>query len=166
MGTALITCSSILYCVMYLKAQSARLRELELICSMLEMTGAELAARLTPLPELAELLEGRMAEPAKSFYSKLKGGMAALGERSFYSIWSLCVSESFKRLSADELQMLTELGGSLGRYDIDRQLKAIDVCTEVFRTSVERSAREQPDRKKLHIGLALSTAAMLVVILL
>ena len=86
---------------MYLKTQSARLKELELICSMLEITGAELAARLTPLPELVEMMEGRMREPAKSFYSKLKSGMAALGEQSFYSIWSRCVSESFKQLSAD-----------------------------------------------------------------
>ena len=165
-GSVMIAAACLLYCVLYLGQQKLRARELESIAALLEQMGAELAARLTPLPELIELLGGRVPGPAKDFLARLGTAMSNLGDESFYMIWSRCVKLSFKQLMADELQMLTELGNTLGRYELQRQLQALDVCAGLIRVRAAQYRQELPGKRKLHMGLACASGALLVIVLI
>ena len=166
LGCAMIAAACLLYCLEYARAQSARLRELSSVAAMLMLMESELAARLTPLPELVSLLEPVASEPAKAFLALLTESLDRLGEESFGSIWSDCVRRAFRELKEDERAELERLGASLGRYDIGSQLHAVRQCAEALSRSEERCRSELPDRRKLHMGLACTGAALLVIVLL
>lgn len=165
-GALMICLACLMYCLRYSRAAGARLRELDCAAYMLELTAAELESRLTPLPELARKLSQSLGEPASGFLIRLMDGMDSLGEKSFSGIWSECAKLSFGALEEDELSALSELGTSLGRYDIDSQLSAIALCAAKLRNGAASCRTQTPEKRRLHLGLACSAAAILVVLLI
>ena len=166
MGIALIAASCALYCVTYLSAQRSRLRQLEDLVAMLEQMGAELSARMTPLPELAALLKGSCSGAAACFLGELYTALGDLGEESFCRIWRRCAEDSFPLLREDELRALLALGGSLGRYELSAQLRALELCAQVLRERAAQWRLGLSESKKLHMGLACASGALLVILLI
>ena len=165
-GALLIVCSCLLYCVRFIRSQRARLSELEGLASLLEGMGAELKERLTPLPELIGLMGGRAGGSALSFICELEKNMLRLGDESFADIWQDCFRRSFKLLDERESRAAMELGMSLGRFEVDAQLRAIDGCTRLLRERASELRREQRDKRRVHMGLACAGGAMLVIVLI
>ncbi len=164
-GSLLIAVACLIYCLRFVRQSRRRLRELDSAARLLSMMSAELEARLTPLPELTRRLQDSAQEPAKGFLNTLSKELTALGEKSFSDIWRDSALDSFPMLEADELAALTQLGCCLGRYEIASQLAALELCAGTLRGKAALCRTELPERRRLHLGLACSAAALLVVVL-
>lgn len=165
-GTVCIALSCLMYGLSYMRSQSRRLTELDSAAFMLGLMRAELSARLTPLPELVSLLKERVRPPSSEFLGKLEDRLWRLGECDFPELWSGCVRESYRELTADELELLERLGGILGRYDIDKQLQELELCRESFDSAAGLARRELPVGRRLHLGLSCGLGALLIIVLL
>lgn len=166
LGAMLILFSCLLYCLRFIKGQRARLRELESLALLLESMGTELGQRLTPLPELIGLMEGRAGGSAEAFVARLQASLPRLGDESFADIWRGSASDSFRLLNEQELNSVAELGVYLGRFDIAAQLRAIDDCARLLRDLALLLRREQRDKRRVRLGLACAGGAMLVIVLI
>lgn len=120
----------------------ARVRTLSALISSLELMKSEIYTRLTPMPELMELLGRESKYPVSQLYERVGEGMRdGLGVSSFAEIWTQAVEKSDSLgLSFDEMTALSDLAKSLGRFDASEQASAIEACIarlEGFRLEAE-----------------------------
>lgn len=140
-----------------------RLRLLGAMSASLELLRGEITARLTPLPDCAELLAKRGPAEARQFYVNLCAALPALGEREFAELWAAALET--QPLSAEARGALEDLGRSLGRYDAASQGAAIDRCRAALESEYARLRGSAADEARLRVGLALSAGLALAVIL-
>ena len=149
----------------YTALKREQLNELEALCHMLRLMQDELETRALPLPELAAQLEARTEDAGKTLLSGLLRRMPELGSRDFQSIWEECVTESVKH-SEEAARLLCTLGSFLGRYDVDSQLEAIRSCRDAMEKLRTAAAEALPQTRRLGMGLALTSGALIVITLI
>ena len=118
-----------------------------------------------PLPELAAQLDTRTENAGKALLSGLLRRLPELGSRDFQNIWEECVAESVKH-SEEAARLLCTLGSFLGRYDVDSQLEAIRSCRETLEKLRTTAAEALPQTRRLGMGLALTSGALIVITLI
>lgn len=149
----------------WLRLFRRRIRTLGSIGAFLELTQAELQTSALPLEQLLERLLPRLSEPARSFASSVRAGMAELGRRSFSEIWNAALESRLPELSEAESGALRELGSVLGRYELSRQLEAIAGCRAFLKRRESEAAAALPEKTRLALGLGLTFAALLGIVL-
>ena len=115
--------------------------------------------------ELAAQLEERTENAGKALLSGLLRRLPELGSRDFQNIWEECVTESV-RYSGEAARLLCTLGSFLGRYDVDSQLEAIRSCRETLEKLRTTAAEALPQTRRLGMGLALTSGALIVITLI
>ncbi len=148
----------------YTALKREQLNELEALCHMLRLMQDELETRALPLPELAAQLEARTEDAGKTLLSELLRRMPELGSRDFQNIWEESVTESVKHSEAARL--LCTLGSFLGRYDVNSQLDALRSCREAMEKLRTAAAEALPQTRRLGMGLALTSGALIVITLI
>ena len=161
----LIAAAAVYGGVSYTALKKEQLNELEALCYMLRLMQDELETRVLPLPELAAQLEARTENAGKALLSGLLHRLPELGSRDFQSIWEECVSESVK-YSEEAARLLYTLGSFLGRYDVDSQLDAIRSCRDGMEKLRTAAAEALPQTRRLGMGLALTSGALIVITLI
>lgn len=149
----------------YTALKREQLNELEALCHMLRLMQDELETRALPLPELAAQLEARTEDAGKTLLSELLRRMPELGSRDFQNIWEESVTESVKH-SEGAARLLCKLGSFLGRYDVDSQLDALRSCREAMEKLRTAAAEALPQTRRLGMGLALTSGALIVITLI
>ena len=149
----------------YTALKREHLNELEALCHMLRLMQDELETRALPLPELAAQLEARTEDAGKTLLSELLRRMPELGSRDFQNIWEESVTESVKH-SEGAARLLCKLGSFLGRYDVDSQLDALRSCREAMEKLRTAAAEALPQMRRLGMGLALTSGALIVITLI
>lgn len=149
----------------YTALKREQLNELEALCHMLRLMQDELETRALPLPELAAQLEARTEDASKTLLSELLRRMPELGSRDFQNIWEESVTESVKH-SEGAARLLCKLGSFLGRYDVDSQLDALRSCREAMEKLRTAAAEALPQTRRLGMGLALTSGALIVITLI
>lgn len=144
-----------------------RARTLAAMVSSLELLQSEICDRLTPMPELLELLEQEATYPASAFYGGVRRRMKDLGEESFPEIWRKAVSETPSlTLDAQDKLILSELGVSLGKYDAAEQAGAIGSARRRLETLAAQAAAERDRDSKLHAALGVAAGIFAIVLLI
>ena len=138
-GIMLIAAAAVYGGASYTALKREQLNELEALCHMLRLMQDELETRALPLPEL--------------------------GSRDFQSIWEESVTESVKH-SEEAARLLCTLGSFLGRYDVDSQLDALRSCREAMEKLRTAAAEALPQTRRLGMGLALTSGALIVITLI
>lgn len=151
--------------VSYTTLKREQLDELEALCHMLRLMHDELETRALPLPELATQLKARTESAGKALLSGLLRRLPELGSQDFQSIWEESVTESVKH-SEEATRLLCTLGSFLGRYDVDSQLEAIRSCREAMEKLRTAAAEALPQTRRLGMGLALTSGALIVITLI
>ena len=164
-GIMLIAAAAVYGGVSYTALKREQLNELEALCHMLRLMQDELETRALPLPELAAQLDMRTENAGKALLSGLLRRLPELGSRDFQSIWKECVTESVKH-SEEAARLLCTLGSFLGRYDVDSQLEAIRSCREAMEKLHTAAAEALPQTRRLGMGLALTSGALIVITLI
>ena len=161
----LVAAAAVYSGVSYTALKREQLNELEALCHMLRLMQDELETRALPLPELAAQLEVRTESAGKVLLSGLLRRLPELGSRDFQSIWEECVTESVKH-SEEAARLLCTLGSFLGRYDVDSQLEALRNCREAMEKLRTAAAEALPQTRRLGMGLALTSGALIVITLI
>lgn len=164
-GIMLIAAAAVYGGASYMVLKREQLNELEALCHMLRLMQDELETRALPLPELAAQLEARTEDAGKTLLSELLRRMPELGSRDFQNIWEESVTESVKH-SDGAARLLFNLGSFLGRYDVDSQLDALRSCREAMEKLRTAAAEALPQTRRLGMGLALTSGALIVITLI
>lgn len=149
----------------YTALKREQLNELNALCHTLRLMQDELETRALPLPELAAQLDTRTENAGKALLSGLLRRLPELGSRDFQNIWEECVTESVKH-SEEAARLLCTLGSFLGRYDVDSQSEAIRSCREAMEKLHTAAAEALPQTRRLGMGLALTSGALIVITLI
>jgi stage III sporulation protein AB len=165
LGSMLIISASIILGIKRIKNDTQRLTDMEAIVQMLKRLEGELSSYSTPLPQLFDNLIFHCTGVARAFLEILSSNLSYLGEVEFSTIWSMSANETLKQLRKDELSEFVNLGNSLGRYGLDLQVKALDLCITYFENAIAEMRAKLPEMKKLYIGIS-GTCGILLVILL
>lgn len=130
----------------------------------LETVRAEITARLTPMPEIAEKLARTGPAETRRFFALLESRLGELGDREFSELWNDCVETLY--LPRDEESVLRDVGRSLGRYGPAEQNAAIVLCMDAL-TAAEREARAASrSGSRLWTGVSLAAGMLLAVMLI
>ena len=70
------------------------------------------------------------------------------------------------RYSGEAARLLCTLGSFLGRYDVDSQSEAIRSCREAMEKLRTTAAEALPQTRRLGMGLALTSGALIVITLI
>ena len=161
----LIAAAAVYGGVSYTALKREQLNELNALCHTLRLMQDELETRALPLPELAAQLDTRTENASKALLSGLLRRLPELGSRDFQNIWEECVTESVKH-SEEAARLLCTLGSFLGRYDVDSQSEAIRSCREAMEKLHTAAAEALPQTRRLGMGLALTSGALIVITLI
>jgi hypothetical protein len=118
------------------------------------------------MPQLLQSLLRRCNGEAAAFVSVLLESLDRLGTKSFQELWQYALFSTPLCGDSDALRAMEELGGVLGRYDLDVQLDAAVSCLEILRFRCEKLRQELPKTRQLTFGLSLSASMLLGIILI
>lgn len=146
---------------------SVRVRAVAGIITSLEVMKSEICDRLTPMPELMELLAQQTDPPVNGFFSSCVTQMENLGVKSFYFIWKNAVESSPQmELRPAEARTLIDLGHVLGRYDTEAQGNAIAYAIRRFEHYLKLAEDERKSQGKVHAALGVAAGFFAVIILI
>ena len=144
-----------------------RVQNLSSILTALEVMRGEICERLTPMPELLEMLRDESPYPAGLFFEKVRNSMSDLGTYSFAAIWRRSVETTPELLLTEqETQTLAELGFSLGRYDAKEQSNALSYTIrrmEIFLQKAE-AQRDKDSKTQAFLGVAAGVFAVIILL--
>lgn len=143
-----------------------RLDALREICFALELMKDELSCRSAPFPELFAELIPHLSGAGKSLFQAVDRQLPDLGEQDFAALWAEAVEQSGPSLQRVERGSLDRLGLVLGRYELPVQIRELDACLLFLRNRESEAAGQYPVQRRLGLGLALSSGAILAILLL
>ena len=150
--------------VIKLRARSSSLRA---ITQSLDIMRSEICDRLTPVPELFELLAKTSEYPANVLYRNLSAGLEKLGEMQLVDIWVKEVNGTRELLlTAQEKLVLSRLGYSIGRYDLQEQKTAIDHVYSSMKQLTEKADAETVRDSKVRAFTGIAAGIFTVIILI
>lgn len=145
----------------------SRVRNLQSLIMALEVMKNEICERLTPMPELLEMLSKETDAPINRIFKSCYKQMTALGSQSFYFIWKAAIEGTDGlELTADETKTLTDMGHVLGRYDTQEQRAAFSYATRRLEGFLRYAVDEKRSQGKVQAALGVAAGIFVVIILI
>lgn len=135
------------------------------LISLLCFIKNEISSLSAPLDSILHSLESSCAASVRPFVEALSRAFDDLGERSFSEIWTNCVSCKLGIISERGRRALTDLGGSLGKYDAALQCAEIERC--ICEICAERDALRLglTANKRMYIGIGTASGLIIAIML-
>lgn len=138
-------------------------RDLRQLIGALDYMECELQYRLTPLPALCKQVAtqwpGRVGDVFSDFLSEMETQIAVDTESCMRAV--LVRND---KLSPDLLQIFTHLGGSVGRFDIEGQLKELEYIRQECRRKLTVLENNRDVRLRGYQTLGLCAGAALAIL--
>ncbi len=145
-----------------LKCRAETLREL---IAMLEMLRCEICTRHTPVKKALSLIP-QDSRRALAFAESLSDSLDKLGEKSFGMLWNDSINAALCILTPTQKALLSQLGGSIGRYSAELQSAAIERCMQGLGREYEKLSAALISSRKMYIGIGTGTGLILSIVLL
>ena len=150
-----------LVCAVHRKETEA----LRSLMAVLDIMECELQYRLTPLPELCRRAAGSSSGIIKrlmtSLSDELDAQVAPDAERCVHAV--LNSAKDVPELTAKAFQLLAK---SLGQFDLDGQLKGIEMARSECKQLLEHHTRNQDNRLRCYQTLGLCAGAAMAILLI
>lgn len=166
LGFALLLVSAALWAGERIRERTAANENLRSFCALLGQLYGLLETEGAPMPELLHTLTERADGAARDFARSLYASLTQLGEHSFEELYRAALEQNPVARDADARRALAALGALLGRYELTTQLEAVSGCLAALRRELDKREGEARDSGRLTLGLSLSGAALLGIILL
>lgn len=145
-------------------AYRAEERSLEALCRALEYMSCELAYRMTPLPQLCR-------NTANLLTGKLKDTFLLLAQELDQQVSPDAVScmravQASVNLPDSVQDILTQLGNSLGSFDLSGQLRGIESCLKNAQSKLRYLSDHRQNRLRSYQTLGLCAGAALAILFL
>ena len=165
-GALLLIAAFFLFGLNAVREKRAHIHALRELAGALELFSAELALHTAPIPEAVSSTAHLAVGKGRELFRVLSRRLCCLGEESFAQLWSGAVRLSCGELSSREREELETLGASLGRYDLDTQLRELRACCAFLSARREEAEQALPAERRLWLGLSASAGAFLAILLL
>jgi stage III sporulation protein AB len=166
-GAVLITAGTAAWGIMGVLRLRNRVKSLSALLSVLASMKSEICDRLTPMPQLLAQLAGEATYPASLLFKNASEKITNLGSKPFSSIWRQAVLNTPELLlEPPEELVLTELGMSLGRYDVGEQRSALSYAQRRMDEFLRKAESDRDKNSKVHAFLGVAAGIFAVVILL
>ena len=150
--------------VVRLRARAKNLAELVYAVGAMR---SEICDRLTPTPEVFEMLTAEAQYPANLLFRNAAERMRAIGSKPFSAIWRGAVENTPELLlNAGEADVLCELGLFLGRYNVEEQRGAFSRAERRLEELTRRAESLRDTNSRMHAFLGLAAGIFAVVILI
>jgi stage III sporulation protein AB len=146
-----------------LRQRQTLLRQLRLA---LELMQGELELHMPAVSQLFETVGEQLGGPLGEFFLGTAVQMAAVTGRPPKTAMKLQLEEQNLLLSAEEKAMLLELGGTLGRYDLEGQARTLDFYKRRLDERIEAENQSIRQRSRAWMTASVCTGLMLVVLML
>ena len=165
LGGILVMTAASLGCVLLLREQRKRQDDLRSLAAALELLRGEISSGIVPLALGIERANTHARGIGNVLFSKVLDGFPELGDSSFKEIWDKALIASCPWLPQDVQAEIRKLGGVLGRFDVELQLRTLDACAAYLGEQWKRLRNEYPSRRRVTLGLSFSLSALLVILL-
>lgn len=132
------------------------------LLAAMELLHNELSFRQTPLPEAMEYLARTNQGAVAAFFSRLARDLRQRQERSVEVIMRKNLMQS--GFTPQARRILQQLGNGLGQYDLEGQLRAVELAEKRLQERLEQSNAEQSGRIRSYCTLGVC-AGMAIAIL-
>lgn len=166
LGICLVVLACVGFGLSLCMARQRRIRVLRELEKALGILAGELGTSVRATGALCTLLAENCAGEVGAFFQGVVSAIPDLAERSFAEIWEDSALRTLASLRAEERSLVAGLGGSIGRFELERQLEAVALCRRELRSALEEARRSYPAERKLCLGLSVSAGAMLAILLL
>lgn len=167
LGAILIVAGTAAFGVGTVARLRSRVRSLTAVAGSLEIMKNEICDRLTPVPELIDIMVREAPKPAGTLFCRLKEHLPEVGQRPFYEIWRQTVAECRElQLTESEAFTLAELGLSIGRYDAGEQRTAFEYAQRRMEEFAKKARCECETNSKANAFLGVASGIFAVIILL
>lgn len=164
-GAIILVISALYIGVSKAREERLRVKTLRELCSALEILKNEICTNRTSLGKLISMQSLHSSDALDSFFSELEKCFSDLGDRRFSDIWNECIESSLSILPDKSKGELIALGNSLGRYDSDLQMQAIQRCAYALECECEALENGLLNNEKMYIGLSGGTGLILALML-
>ena len=143
------------------RAEERTLRELE---RCLVNMSNELVYRMTPLPDLFHIAAQMTDANLSDLFRNTADALEKLKEPDASSVLQRVLSED-RTLPPASKRIITELGRTLGQFDMSGQLKGIEACIQQARIELAVLSDNKEQRLRSYQTLGLCSGAALAIIL-
>lgn len=165
-GAVMLAAGSIMVGSHVWKNTCRRIAMLRSVLTVLELMCAELSIINCSMDELCIYLQRHCDNELKSLFKDVHTGLKMLGDKSFNDIWIDSVEKNLSILNEPEQDEIKKLGSVLGQFELDNQIKSINLCACRINKIFETDSRALPEKKKLCFTLSSSAALMLIIVLI
>ena len=142
-----------------------RSRVLGSFLASLGIMRAEIGGRLTPICELMEYLAKEVPPPLGFFFAACGKEKREKADTPFYLIWKKNITHAeYLKLKPNEAEVISELGGVLGRYGAEEQISAIAHLERRVSSLAERAENDRKRLGKLYAKLGLLCGVAVVIV--
>lgn len=165
LGAILIMTAASLGGVLLLREKKQRQDGDRSLAAALELLRGELSSGVIPLDLGIERAYTHAKGIGKAFLSTVRDGFHDLGEHSFEEIWDKALADTCPWLALDTQAEIRKLGGELGRFDLELQLRFLDACISYLKEQWQLQRSTYPSDRRVTLGLSFSLSALLVILL-
>lgn len=148
-------------------AHSQRYQEKSLrnLTSALDFMACELQYRMTPLPELCQAVSQETSGELRQLFQELSGQLLLQNSESVADAMEAAL-QSCSALPPKTRNHLLTLGRTLGRFDLDGQLRGLEAVRSDCRRDLEGLSSNRDLRLRNYQTLGLCAGAALAIILI
>ncbi|MDR5658199.1 stage III sporulation protein SpoIIIAB [Serpentinicella sp. ANB-PHB4] len=162
----LIVVGSTLIGIIYANAYIQRTKSLNNIIGTLQTLESEIVYCATPLPFLLRKISTRDNQDINRVFSKTVDILDKKDGSTFFNAWKEAIHIETKNtvLSADDIELLVQLGNNLGTSDIEDQVKHIRLAMEEIKRNYEAAILAQNNNVKLCKNLGFLFGVTIVIL--
>ena len=131
---------------------------------ILNLMTSELEYRLTPVPELCHLCAQELSQPLCCVFERISQQLECQTAPDVAAVMEQVLQEDMQ-LPPVILTFLRQLGQTLGRYDLNGQLRGLNHCIETCRHQLEELEHNQQQRLRTYRTMGFCIGAALAILL-
>lgn len=165
LGAMLIICAAGYVGVSQAMLLRQRARVLAGLQTTVDLMKNEISGHLTPLPEVCKLASLAAPGPLSDFFARLSQDLLDPEAGTVQQLIRRNLDRYDLLLRSPERQTLLDLGAALGRYDVEGQLRALDLAGTRLEGFAKQAQAEQKERSKACGVLGVCAGLALVILL-
>jgi len=166
-GAVLVGASGAVMGVYMGRGLRLRVKVLGLLIFALQTIESEISFARTPLPEIIKKLSLLGDSPVSELFKDMSLRFESRHD-SFAQVWCGCLRKRRDELAltGEETEILCDLGTSLGRYDLESEVRTLRLATRRLERCLEAARERQAKEGRLCSTLGLSAGIVSAIILL
>lgn len=164
LGAMLIVCAAGYVGVSQSMTLRLRTRELNALHTALELMRHEIQANQSPLADVCMLVSLNTRGQTAQLFDALARGLASRSPAGVQALAADALRASGLPLQAMEHQALLDLAAAMGRFDLEGQLRALELASDRFARFARQAESQQREKSRSYSVLGVCAGLALVIL--